>query len=126
MEELIELRELRASQPQIRGVVLATSDGHVVATALGAGLATAGASTAAMVAALLGIARRVTGLLGGDLLEELVLRTGHGRVVVRAVGPDEVLTVLTGDGLNLGLLQLELRHLVPELAARPRGHRRAS
>lgn len=126
MEDLVALQELRGSQPQIRGVVLATADGHVVATALGAGLATAGASTAAMVAAVLGIARRVTGLLGDGPLDELVLRTGSGRVVVRAVGTDEVLTVLTDDGLNLGLLQLELRHLVPELAARPRMTRRAS
>lgn len=126
MDEQARLVQLRSSQPEIRGAVLATADGHVLAAALGPGLAGVGASTAAMVAALLGIARRVTSLLGDGALDEVVLRTATGTVVVRAIGDGELLTVLADDRVNLGLLQLELRHLAPELAARPRVHVEAS
>lgn len=126
MDEQARLVTLRSSQPEIRGAVLATTDGHAVASALGPGLGGADASTAAMVAALLGIARRVTGQLGDGALDEVVLRTATGTVVVRAVGEDELLTVLADERVNLGLLHLELRNLAPELAARPRLHVEAS
>lgn len=110
------LARLRASQPEVRGAVLATSDGQVVASALGARLAGSAPSTAAMVAALLGIAHRVVGLVGDDDLDEVVLRTASGTVVVRRVG-EQLLTVLTDDQVNLARLQLELRNLIPDLLA---------
>lgn len=110
------LARLLASQPEVRGAVLATTDGRVVASALGAGLAGSAPSTAAMVAALLGIARRVVGLVGDDDLDEVVLRTASGTVVVRRVG-GQLLTVLADDRLNLARLQLELRNLAPDLLA---------
>ncbi len=114
------LAALRGSQPEVRGAVLARTDGTVIASALGPGLDGSAPSASAMVAALLGIARRVAAMVGDGGLDEVVLNTSTGTVVVRAVGDDEVLTLLADARLNLARMQLELRHVVPELAARSR------
>lgn len=98
----------------LRGALVATVDGRPVASILpdrDAG------STAAIIAASLGLGSRLSELTGEGRLQEIVVRSGSGYVVVYAVGERGVLTVLTTPAANLALLHLEARQACADLAA---------
>lgn len=108
------LRALLDVVPGLRGALVATVDGRPVASLLRD--RDAGA-TAAIVAASLGLGSRLADLTGEERLEEIVVRSASGYVVVYAVGERGVLTVLTSAGANLALLHLEARRARAALAA---------
>lgn len=93
-----------------RGVLLATRDGHPLTHNLPAeAVDDSGLSTAAMIAALLGIGNRLSELTGDPDLLEATVRSPTGSVVVYAVGHHAVMTVLTDASVNLARLNLEAR-----------------
>lgn len=113
------LRSLVDGLPGIRGALVASVDGRPVAAALPQHEA---ASTAAIVAASLGLGSRLADLTGEGALQEIVVRSGSGYVVIYAVAERGVLTVLTTASVNLALLHLRAREARTDLAEPLRAH----
>ena len=113
------LRALADSLPGVRGALVASVDGRPVAAVLPQHEAS---STAAIVAASLGLGSRLADLAGEGALQEIVVRSGSGYVVIYAVGERGVLTVLTTASVNLALLHLRARDARADLVEPLRRH----
>lgn len=100
------LRSLVDGLPGVRGALVASVDGRPAAAVLPEHDA---GSTAAIVAASLGLGSRLADLAGDGSLQEIVVRSGSGYVVIYAVGERGVLTVLASASVNLALLHLRAR-----------------
>ncbi|MBD9727131.1 roadblock/LC7 domain-containing protein [Streptomyces caniscabiei] len=105
-EVLDELHRLRARVPQLTGALAASVDGLVLAHDT-PGVEPEG--LAALTAAALGVAVRMTDAAGRGELRELLLRGDHGYVATYAAGSTAVLTLLAQDRVNVGRLHLEGR-----------------
>jgi hypothetical protein len=103
---LDELRRLRSRVPQLTGALAASVDGLVLAQDTPdvepEGLA-------ALTAAALGVAMRVTDATGRGDFRELLVRGVSGYVATYAAGTTAVLTLLAEDRVNVGRLHLEGR-----------------
>ncbi|MDK1475488.1 roadblock/LC7 domain-containing protein [Streptomyces sp. 549] len=105
-EVLEELRRLRARVPQLTGALAASIDGLVLAQ----DTSTVEAEPmAALTAAALGVALRLTDQTGHGEFRELVVRGDHGYVATYAAGASAVLTVLAEPRTNVGRIHLEAR-----------------
>ncbi|MET7603070.1 roadblock/LC7 domain-containing protein [Streptomyces avermitilis] len=105
-EVIDELHRLRARVPQLTGALAASVDGLVLAQD------TPGVDPdglAALTAAALGVALRVTDATGQGDFRELLVRGLHGYVATYAAGGTAVLTLLAQDRVNVGRLHLEGR-----------------
>lgn len=105
-EVLDELHRLRARVPQLTGALAASVDGLVLAHDT-PGVEPEG--LAALTAAALGVAVRMTDAAGRGELRELLLRGDQGYVATYAAGSSAVLTLLAQDRVNVGRLHLEGR-----------------
>lgn len=95
----------------VRGVLVATNDGHAVTSD---GIDDKD-SAAAVVASASGIGQRLSELCGDGPLSEIVVRSGTGYAVVYAVGDHAAMTVITDTSTNLALLHLRARDLITDL-----------
>ncbi|MFI9587328.1 roadblock/LC7 domain-containing protein [Streptomyces sp. NPDC052236] len=102
---LRELRRLRVRVPQLTGVLAASADGLVLAAD-----APEAESVAALTAAALGVALRLTEATGQGEFRELLVRGDLGYVATYAAGSSAVLTLLAEPRINVGRLHLEARH----------------
>ncbi|OIJ87385.1 roadblock/LC7 domain-containing protein [Streptomyces colonosanans] len=121
-EVLAELHRLRTRIPQLTGALAASVDGLVLARDT-PGIEAEG--VAALTAAALGVAQRMTDATGQGDFRELLVRGVNGYVATYAAGRSAVLTLLAEDRVNVGRLHLEGRRastrigkLVDEAAAR--------
>ncbi|MFJ9585440.1 roadblock/LC7 domain-containing protein [Streptomyces acidicola] len=105
-EVLDELRRLRARVPQLTGALAASVDGLVLAQDT-PGVEPEG--VAALTAAVLGVAVRMTDATGQGDFRELLVRGTQGYVATYAAGSSVVLTLLAEDRVNVGRLHLEGR-----------------
>jgi predicted regulator of Ras-like GTPase activity (Roadblock/LC7/MglB family) len=105
-EVLDELHRVGARIPQLTGALAASVDGLVLAHDT-PGVEPEG--LAALTAAALGVAVRMTDAAGRGELRELLLRGDHGYVATYAAGSSAVLTLLAQDRVNVGRLHLEGR-----------------
>lgn len=105
-EILDELRRLRARVPHLTGSLAASVDGLVLAQDTAE---VEPDSIAALTAAALGVALRLTKATGQGEFRELVLRGENGYVATYAAGSSAVLTVLAEPRANVGRLHLEAR-----------------
>jgi predicted regulator of Ras-like GTPase activity (Roadblock/LC7/MglB family) len=103
---LHELHLLRARMPQLTGALAASVDGLVLAHDT-PGVEPDG--LAALTAASLGVAVRLTDATGRGGLRELLVRGERGYVATYAAGRTAVLTLLAQDRVNVGRLHLEGR-----------------
>lgn len=103
---LDEFRRLRARVPQLTGALAAGVDGLVLAHDT-PGVEPDG--LAALTAAALGVAQRMTDATGRGDFRELLVRGADGYVATYAAGDTAVLTLLAKDGVNVGRLHLEGR-----------------
>ncbi|CAM5652806.1 roadblock/LC7 domain-containing protein [Streptomyces sp. HUAS 31] len=103
---LDEFRRLRARVPQLTGALAAGVDGLVIAHDT-PGVEPDG--LAALTAAALGVAVRMTDATGRGDLRELLVRGTDGYVATYAAGRTAVLTLLATDRVNVGRLHLEGR-----------------
>lgn len=95
----------------VRGVLVATNDGHAVTSE---GIDDKD-SAAAIVASAGGIGQRLSELCGDGALNEIVVRSPTGYAVVYAVGAHAAMTVITDTTTNLALLHLRARDLITDL-----------
>ncbi|MDJ0383133.1 roadblock/LC7 domain-containing protein [Streptomyces sp. G-G2] len=105
-EILAELRRLRARVPQLTGSLAASADGLVLAQDTAAAEAEA---VAALTAAALGVAQRLSDCTGQGDFRELLVRGEHGYVATYAAGDAAVLTLIAEPRANVGRLHLEGR-----------------
>ncbi|MFJ3835687.1 roadblock/LC7 domain-containing protein [Streptomyces sp. NPDC090054] len=105
-EILAELRRLRARVPQLTGALAASVDGLVLAQD---SAATETESVAALTAAALGVAQRLSDSTGQGAFRELLVRGEHGYVATYAAGEAAVLTLIAEIRVNVGRLHLEAR-----------------
>jgi len=108
------LRSLRQSTPDIIGATLVSSDGFIVASVLPSEVDED--MIGGMAASLLGIGERIAADLLHANLEQIYVRAAKGFVVVNACGPEAVLVLLVAREAKLGLIFLELKRTVTELA----------
>lgn len=101
-----ELRRLRAVLPQLTGALAATTDGLVLAQDASGVEAE---SMAALTAAALGVALRLTEATGQGMFREQLVRGERGYVATYAAGTSAVLTLLAEPRTNVGRLHLEAR-----------------
>jgi uncharacterized protein len=108
------LRSLRAVSPDIVGSAMVSTDGFIIASLLPAEVDEELVS--GMAAAMLGAGERIAGELMGGSLEQTYVRGKLGYVILNAVGPDALLIVLTTPDAKLGLVFLDVKRRVQELA----------
>ncbi|MFJ2111789.1 MULTISPECIES: roadblock/LC7 domain-containing protein [unclassified Streptomyces] len=101
-----ELRRLRARLPQLTGSLAASTDGLVLAGDM-ADVEPEG--VAALTAAALGVAMRLTDATGQGGFKELLIRGELGYIATYAAGSSAVLTLLAEPRTNVGRLHLEAR-----------------
>jgi uncharacterized protein len=101
-----ELRRLRARLPQLTGALAASTDGLVLAQDTAG---TEAEGVAALTAAALGVAVRLTDVTGQGAFRELLLRGELGYVATYAAGSSAVLTLLAEPRISVGRLHLEAR-----------------
>ncbi|MFI0239658.1 roadblock/LC7 domain-containing protein [Streptomyces sp. NPDC016845] len=134
-EVLGELQRLRVRVPQVTGALAASVDGLVLAQDT-PGVEPEG--VAALTAAALGVAQRLSDATGQGGFRELLVRGTDGYVATYAAGGAAVLTLLAEDRINVGRLHLEGRRsgtrigelvdaavAAAEPPAKPRGRSRA-
>ncbi|SHN00715.1 roadblock/LC7 domain-containing protein [Actinacidiphila paucisporea] len=108
-----ELEGLRARLPEATGALAATADGLLLA-ADAPGVQAEG--FAALTAAALGVALRLTDGAGQHSLRELLVRSETGFVALHAAGREAVIAVIAGPRANVGRLHLEARRSSARLA----------
>lgn len=108
------LRSLRSVSPDIVGSAIVSTDGFIVASLLPSEVDEELVS--GMAAALLGVGERIATELMGGSMEQTYVRGRLGYVLLNAVGSDALLIVLTTPDAKLGLVFLDVRRRVAELA----------
>jgi predicted regulator of Ras-like GTPase activity (Roadblock/LC7/MglB family) len=104
---------LRAAIPELRGVLLASTEGLPIAHSLSNG---ADANrVAAMAAAASSLGRRVSDSLSSGTLEEITVSGADGQIFIYAAGQKGVLAVIGPSGCNAGLIHLEARGVAREI-----------
>ena len=108
------LRSLRAVSPDIVGSAMVSTDGFIIASLLPSEVDEELVS--GMAAALLGVGERIAGELMGGSMEQTYVRGKLGYVILNAVGSEALLIVLTTPDAKLGLVFLDIKRRVQELA----------
>ena len=113
-QQLVDrLRALQESTPEIEGSAIVSPDGLSIASVLNPPIEED--RVAAMSAAMHSLGDRIAAELGRGKMEQVYIRGSKGYALLTAAGPDAVLTVMAKVETRLGLLLLELRHLVSDL-----------
>ena len=108
------LNSIATRSPGAYSALLCGNDGRVIAHV---GAQPMVEAMAAITASSTQLGHRLAEVLGPADLEELTVRSGDGYVIMYAVGPHCVLTVLAGPEANLALTNLVVREMVPQLTA---------
>ncbi len=108
------LRELQASSPDTEASAVVSVDGLSIASALPQGVEEDRVS--AMSAAMLSLGERIASELGRGTLEQVYIKGEKGYVVLMSVGEEAVLTALARQQAKLGLILLDMRRAVEDLA----------
>jgi predicted regulator of Ras-like GTPase activity (Roadblock/LC7/MglB family) len=107
------LEALRAAIPELKGVLLASSEGLPIAHSL-----TNGSDpnrVAAMAAAATTLGRKVSETMGAGTLGEVSVQAEEGALFVYSAGAKAVLVVLSPQGGNAGLIHLEARDTAKQI-----------
>jgi uncharacterized protein len=107
------LEALRSAIPELKGVLLASTEGLPIAHSL-----TNGADpnrVAAMAAAATTLGRKVSETMSAGTLGEVSVQADEGALFVYAAGPKAVLAVLSPQGGNAGLIHLEARDTAKQI-----------
>lgn len=108
------LRGLRVASPDIFGAAVVNIDGFIVASVAPSEVDEE--LVAGMSAALLGAGERISSQLMRAPLTQIYVKSPKGYVILNAVGEEAVLVLLVTAEAKLGLIFLELRRMIPELA----------
>jgi predicted regulator of Ras-like GTPase activity (Roadblock/LC7/MglB family) len=107
------LEEVRAAIPEVKGAIIASTDGLAIVHSLSSGDPN---RVAAMAATALGLGKRITNTLGVGTLSETTVTGADGQVFLYAAGTEGVLSVIAGADANVGLIHLEARDAAKKIA----------
>lgn len=114
-EQMIErLRDLQVSSPSVEAAAIISVDGLSIASSMPADVEED--RVAAMSAAMLSLGERIAGELGRGVLDQVYIKGEAGYVILMAIGEEAVLTVLARKDARLGLIFLDMRRAVEDLA----------
>jgi predicted regulator of Ras-like GTPase activity (Roadblock/LC7/MglB family) len=105
---------LRKALPELKGVLLASSEGLPIAHSISNGADPNGVAALATAASNLG--RRISSSTSVGALEEVAIRAEGGWLFVYAAGTRANLAVLAEQDANAGLVHLEARAAAAEIA----------
>jgi predicted regulator of Ras-like GTPase activity (Roadblock/LC7/MglB family) len=108
------LRSLRTSTPEVIGAVVVNMDGFVVSSVVPSEVDDE--LIGGMAAALLGVGERIGNDLMRAQMEQVYVRSPKGYVIVNAITAESALVLLVTREAKLGLIFLELRRAIDELA----------
>ena len=108
------LRALRMMSADIIGAAVVTMDGFIVSSVLPAEVDEE--LIGGMAASLLGVGERISDDLMRSEMEQVYVRSPKGYVIVNALSEDSALLLLVTREAKLGLIFLELKRSVGELA----------
>ena len=115
IELMVErLRDLQASSPDIEATAVVSVDGLTIASALPDDVEED--RVAAMSAAMLSLGERISTELGRGSLDQVYIRGNNGYVILMSTGEEAVLTLLARKKAKLGLVFLDMRRAVEDLA----------
>jgi len=109
-----QLRGLRTSTPEIIGAVVINMDGFVVSSVIPSEVDEE--MIGGMAAALLGVGERIGHDLMRAEMEQVYVRSPKGYVIINAITPESALVLLVTRDAKLGLIFLELKRAIGELA----------
>ena len=107
------LETLRNAIPELKGVLLASSEGLPIAHSLTNG--TDPNRVAAMAAAATTLGRKVSETMSAGTLGEVSVQAEEGALFVYSAGSKAVLAVLSPQGGNAGLIHLEARDTAKQI-----------
>ena len=108
------LNTLRTAIPELRGVLVATSDGLAIAHSLTNGEDPS--RVAAMAATALGLGKRIGESLNAGTLTETSVSGTNALIYLYATGVKGVLAVVAPAGANVGLIHMEAREAARTIA----------
>jgi len=118
------LRLLCSSSPDIVGAAVVSLDGEVVASSLdGEVIASINPGlidedlVGSMAAAMFGVSEQITTAIARVKVEQTVVKTDQGYIVLNALGTDDLVVLLVTSWAKLGLVFFELDRMMPELLA---------
>jgi predicted regulator of Ras-like GTPase activity (Roadblock/LC7/MglB family) len=109
------LRAFQDSTPEVEGSAVVNTDGLSIAAVLEPPIEED--RVAAMSAAMLSLGERIAKELGRGKMQQVYIRGSSGYAVLTAAEHQAVLTVMAKNDSRLGLLLLEVRHVVSDLQA---------
>ena len=109
-----QLRGLRTSTPEIIGAVVINMDGFVVSSVIPSEVDEE--LIGGMAAALLGVGERIGHDLMRAEMEQVYVRSPKGYVIINAITPESALVLLVTRDAKLGLIFLERKRAIAELA----------
>jgi len=108
------LRGLRVSSPDVIGAAVVSLEGFIIAAV--APTEVDEELVGGMAAALLGVGERISTELMRAPMQQTYVKSEKGYVILNSVGDEAVLVLLVTKEAKLGLIFLELRRMLPELA----------
>ncbi len=108
------LRNLIDTSGDISGVAVVSRDGLIMAADLPSGIDQA--RVGAVAAAILSLSGRSVGQLQRGDLAQTTIQGSEGYIIISQAGPNAVLVALTGQGVNLGMVFLEVRECASAVA----------
>jgi len=110
----LTLKALVANTPDVEGAATVSLDGLVLASVLPAG--TDEDRVSAMAAALLSLGERTAQELGRGTLEQVYVKGDKGYIILMQAGKQSVLEVIAGPSAKLGMVLLDMKRAVSEIA----------
>lgn len=104
---------MQAASADIIASAVVTLDGLIIASALPSDVEEDRVS--AMAAAMQSLGERIASELGRGVLAELYIRGDAGYVLMTGVGEEALLTALTREAANLGLIFLEMHRAAEDI-----------
>src|SRR5439155_7129257 len=101
------IESLRNAIPELRGVLLASTEGLPIAHSLSNGADPN--RVAAMAAAASSLGRRISESMNSGTLGEVSIQSDDGALFVYSAGTKAVLAVISPQGGNAGLIHIEAR-----------------
>lgn len=108
------LRNLIDTSGDISGVAVVSMDGLIMASDLPSNVEQA--RVGAVAAAILSLSGRSVGQLKRGELTQTTVQGSEGYIIITQAGPNAVLVALTGQGVNLGMVFLEVRECASDVA----------
>ena len=108
------LRGIRSSSPEVVGAAVVSSEGFIVASVVPGDVDED--LVGGMAASLLGVGERISTDLMQAPMEQVFVRSPRGYIIINAIDTTASLVVLVSKEAKLGLVFLELRRSISELA----------